>query len=141
MAEGSPLMRTRITGGKLVIAQEIITDHALIIDDGKISHIEPESANTSADSLIDARGMWVAPGLIDVAVHGGDGHDTMDATTESIHGMARFFAVHGVTSYYPTTMTAPADAIIAAIENVARCPQPDDGAQHLGVHVEGPYIN
>jgi N-acetylglucosamine-6-phosphate deacetylase len=134
-------MRTRITGGKLVTPQEIITDHTLIIEDEKISAIEPESGNTSADSVIDAQGMWVAPGLIDVHVHGGHGHDTMDATTESIHGMARFFAEHGVTSYYPTTMTAPADAIIKAIENVARCPQPSNGAQHLGVHVEGPYIN
>jgi len=134
-------MRTRITGGKLVIPQEIITDHTLVIEDGKISAIEPDSGQNSADSVIDARGMWVAPGLIDVHVHGGKGHDTMDATPEAIHGMARFFAQHGVTSYYPTTMTAPADAIIAAIENVARCPQPEDGAQHLGVHVEGPYIN
>lgn len=134
-------MRTRITGGKLVMPQEVITGQALVIEDGKISVIEPDSSAVPADSVIDARGMWVAPGLIDVHVHGGSGHDTMDATPEAIHGMARFFAEHGVTSYYPTTMTAPADAIIAAIENVARCPQPLDGAQHLGVHVEGPYIN
>jgi N-acetylglucosamine-6-phosphate deacetylase len=141
MTEGNPIMRTWIIGGTLVTPQEIITDHALVIEDGKISTIEPESSEKSADSVINAGGMWVAPGLIDVHVHGGSGHDTMDATPEAIHGMARFFAAHGVTSYFPTTMTAPPDAIINAIENVARCPQPTDGAQHLGVHVEGPYIN
>ncbi len=134
-------MRTRITGGQLVTPQEIITGQTLVFENGKISAIEPDSSTMSADTVIDARGMWVAPGLIDVHVHGGSGHDTMDATPEAIHGMARFFAEHGVTSYFPTTMTAPPDAIINAIENVARCPQPADGAQHLGVHVEGPYIN
>jgi len=54
--------------------------------------------------------------------------------------MAEFFARHGVTSYLPTTITAPSPAIDAAIHNIINMAQPRVGAQHLGVHLEGPYI-
>jgi len=83
----------------------------------------------------------VVPGFIDVHVHGGVGYDTMDAAPEAIAHMGRFFAAHGVTGYLPTTMTASADAIAAAIDNVMACDQPADGARHLGLHLEGPYLN
>jgi len=56
-------------------------------------------------------------------------------------GWQPFYAKHGVTSYYPTTMTMPAPDIQKALENVEHCTQPTNGAQHLGVHVEGPYLN
>ena len=55
--------------------------------------------------------------------------------------MARFFASHGVTAYLPTTWSAPLKNILNALHTIATCPQPTDGAHHLGVHVEGPYIN
>lgn len=130
----------RITGGTLITPFETLAGRDLVIDGGVIAAIAPADGAAQGET-VDARGLFVAPGMIDVHVHGGDGHDTMDATPEALHGMARFFARHGVTAYYPTTMTAPPDAIHAAIENARRCPQPADGAQHLGVHVEGPYLS
>ncbi|MGB7117000.1 MAG: N-acetylglucosamine-6-phosphate deacetylase, partial [Anaerolineales bacterium] len=93
------------------------------------------------DRVIDARGYWISPGLIDVHVHGAMGFDTMDATPEALHTMGSFFAKHGVTSYLPTTMTETPEAILKSITNVANCAQSDEAAQHLGVHVEGPYFN
>ena len=65
----------------------------------------------------------------------------MDATVEAVHTMARHFASHGVTSYLPTTWSASPDLIYNAIKNVKNCPQPSDGARHLGVHIEGPYLS
>ncbi len=129
-----------IAGGTLITPFETLADHDLIIEGSTIAALRP-AVSRADGGAIDARGLFVAPGLIDVHVHGGAGHDTMDAMPEALHGMARFFARHGVTAYYPTTMTAPPDAIYAAVENVRRSPQPDDGAQHLGVHVEGPYLS
>lgn len=130
----------RITGGTLITPFETLAGRDLVIEGGVIAALAPAGGAAQGET-VDARGLFVAPGMIDVHVHGSDGHDTMDATPEALHGMARFFARHGVTAYYPTTMTAPPDAIHAAIENARRCSQPDDGAQHLGVHVEGPYLS
>jgi len=131
-----------ISGGTLITPGETLPDRTLVIEDQKIVSIEAgRRAAGPAERLIDAQGLWVAPGLIDVHVHGGAGRDTMDATPEALHGMARFFARHGVTCYLPTTVAASSQATLAAAENVARCPQPGDGAHHLGVHLEGPYLN
>jgi len=133
-------MRMIIRNGIIITPQEVLHNQTVIINDQAIERIGADS--TSPDTtVIDAQGCYVVPGFIDVHVHGADGHDTMDATTEAIHGMGAFYAKHGVTSYYPTTMTMPAPNIQAALENVENCPQPTNGAQHLGVHVEGPYLN
>ncbi len=135
-------MRTVITNGNIIGPNQVYTGHALIIDEGKITAIAPAPVpQQSDDTVIDAQGMWIAPGFIDIHVHGAAGHDTMDATPEALHGMARFFATHGVTSFYPTTMTASRVDINAAIENVELAPPPPDGAQPLGLHLEGPYFN
>lgn len=130
-----------IINGRIITLDTVLDGHTLVIEAGKIAAIVPAESAPPASEILDAQGLWVAPGFIDVHVHGGDGHDTMDATPQAIHSMARFFARHGVTSYFPTTMSAPAEAIARAIANVAACPQPEDGAQHLGVHVEGPYLS
>jgi N-acetylglucosamine-6-phosphate deacetylase len=134
-------MTIEIRGGTLITPHETLTGHRLVVADGRITRIEPDSAPAADDPAIDAGGLYVVPGMIDVHVHGADGCDTMDATPQALRTMARFFARHGVTGYYPTTMSAPPEAIRAAIENVINCPQPDDGAHHLGVHVEGPYLS
>lgn len=136
-------MRTLISGGTLVTPSEVLPNHTLVIDGPRIASIEPRPLRGTGpgEHTIDARGLYVIPGLIDVHVHGSGGHDTMDATPEALHGMARFLAQHGVTGYFPTTIAASPQAIRAAIANIAKCPQPADGARHLGLHLEGPYLN
>ncbi len=135
-------MRTIIRGGTIITPHNTLEGHALIIEAGRITALVPGAGDEQpGDTVITADGLSVAPGLIDIHVHGADGHDTMDATPEAIHGMARYFAAHGVTSYLPTTMAASRADTTAAVENVRNCPQPADGAAHLGVHLEGPYLN
>ena len=135
-------MRTIISGGKIIGPNQVFQGHSVIIAEGRIEAITPGPvATSSADRVIDAQGMWIAPGFIDIHVHGAAGHDTMDATPEALHGMARFFATHGVTSFYPTTMTAAHESINAALHNVETTVASTDGARPLGVHLEGPYFN
>ena len=135
-------MKTYITGGTLVTPHRILPGYTLVIEGEKIVSIESgELALDPGAVVISAAGHWVCPGFIDVHTHGAVGVGAMDATPEAIHRMARFKAQHGVTSYLPTTWSAAPDRVIKAIENVAACPQPEEGAHHLGVHVEGPYLN
>ncbi|MEA3346315.1 MAG: amidohydrolase family protein, partial [Chloroflexota bacterium] len=132
-----------ISGGRVVTPLEILEPGTVVVKGGKIAAIE-EGASQSGDEgkVINAEGLTVAPGLIDIHVHGAASHDTMDATPEALEEMALFFARHGVTSFLPTTMTASREGILAAVENIARCMEEgSDGAEILGVHLEGPYFN
>lgn len=137
-------MRTIIYGGTILTPDETLPDHALVIEAGQIVALEPGLHPISAgahERILHAAGLWVAPGLIDLHVHGSAGSDTMDATPAALAAMSTFFIKHGVTAYLPTTITGPGAAIQAAITNVERTPQPEDGGQHLGVHLEGPYLS
>ncbi|MDH4180048.1 MAG: N-acetylglucosamine-6-phosphate deacetylase, partial [Armatimonadota bacterium] len=134
-------MRTAVRGGRVVTPLDVFDQADIIIEDGKILAIGPGLADTDVSETIDAEGQIVAPGYIDVHVHGSAGHDTMEGTREAIEGMAKFFAGHGVTSFCPTTLTASPQAIMASVRAVHDCQQnPVGGAQPLGVHLEGPYI-
>jgi N-acetylglucosamine-6-phosphate deacetylase len=135
-------MRMVIKGGNVVTPDVVLTGHSLVIEDGRVVSLESDPQARYAGALhIDATGRWVVPGLIDIHVHGAVGHEVMDATPKALEGMSRFFVRHGVTAYLPTTIAASTQAIQAAIENVAHTPQPEGGAQHLGVHIEGPYLS
>lgn len=135
-------MRTFIYGGTLLTPEQTLPDHTLVIEEGKILALEHGRRMPGpGEQGIDAYGFWVAPGLIDLHVHGAAGHDAMDATPQALQEMARFFAQHGVTSYLATTVSAPAESILRAIKNARTTAPPQDGAQHLGIHIEGPYLN
>lgn len=102
------------------------------IDDGKIAFI----GKTDEDGR-DLHGLCVYPGLIDVHSHGCAGHDTMDADG-SLPEMSKFQLEHGVTAWYPTTMTMSSDDIIKATSADISF---KEGATVLGFHMEGPFIN
>ena len=115
----------------------------VLIDAGCISDLgwgAPPLA-TGGDE-IDVEGHILAPGLIDIHVHGALGYDTMDATPEALEQMARFYAQHGVTAFLATTMSGPSRSIIAALRNIAEVMRVGTGgAELLGAHVEGPYLD
>ena len=135
-------MKTFITGGKIILSDTRIEQKTLVIANRKISEIIANLPKPSdSDKVVDAQGKWVSPGLIDIHVHGACGLDMMDCTTDAIHSLGHYYAAHGVTSYLPTTWSATPGLMMKAIDNIANCPQPEDGARHLGVHVEGPYLN
>ncbi len=91
---------------------------------------------------LDATGCVVLPGFVDVHIHGSAGVDVMDASRAGLARLSRFLARHGVTGFLPTTITAPQEALLAAVEAVAGFMEADPpGARALGVHLEGPYIS
>lgn len=115
----------------------------LLCRDGTIALIGAgEVPALDTDETIDAGGLMLLPGFIDVHVHGGVGHEMMDASPDGLRALARFYAQNGVTGFLATTWTESREAIMAALEVVMelRGPQPD-GANILGAHLEGPYLN
>ena len=88
-----------------------------------------------------ADGPYLAPGFVDVHVHGWGGHDAM-GDPAALDGMARSLLRHGVTSFLPTAVTAPLGSLVAFAERVrAWLPDaPADGAEPLGFNLEGPFL-
>ncbi len=100
----------------------------------------PEEAEGA--EVIDAAGLTLLPGFIDIHVHGGDGADVMDADPDGLARIARFHARHGTTALLATTWAASPETIAAAVEVIAAALGPvDGGATILGAHLEGPWIN
>lgn len=112
----------------------------VIINDGVIVDVVDRSEIIGRKE-IDAKDQFVSPGFIDIHVHGGGGHDFMDNTPEAFYEIARAHAQHGTTSMFPTTLTSEVEDLYETIDiykQVARSKY--DGAQFLGLHIEGPYL-
>lgn len=135
---------TYIIGGKIVLPEAVVEGKALAFsqETGKIEGIV-DTVPAGADT-IDACGNYVAPGLVDIHIHGYLGEDTCDAKPEGIKKMAYGVAQNGVTSFLPTTMTVAKNEIIDALNAVRSVKEESktwDGAEIIGVHAEGPFIN
>ena len=135
---------TYIINGKIVLPDAVVCGKFLAFDDadGKIAGVADTLPNGA--KTIDAKGNYVAPGLVDIHIHGYLGEDTCDAKPEGIQKMAYGVAQNGVTAFLPTTMTISKDEIVAALDAVRFLKEKSktwDGAEILGVHAEGPFIN
>lgn len=107
--------------------------------DGKIDRIAPELPGSGG---LDLTGCIVAPGFVDIHIHGCGGADTCDGTREAIASMAANLVTHGVTSFCPTTMTVSLGRIEKVLGVVKNCMEnPPEGASVRGVNMEGPYLS
>ena len=132
-----------IINGKLILKDSIAENMAIVFDD-KIEKIAPLcDIDTSAYEVIDAKGMFVSPGLVDMHIHGYLGADASDADAEGIKKMAEGIIKNGVTAWCPTTMTVSKAEIEAAFDAVREVKNSDSyyGSRILGVNSESPFIN
>ena len=134
-----------IKNGKTILEDEVVLNKAVLFTD-KIVGIVDESEIPEGATVIDAEGGYIAPGLIELHIHGYLGKDVCDASEESIRIISKGLLENGVTGYLPTTMTVDMEVIKGAIESVralmAESKTPEfDGTQILGVHAEGPFIS
>lgn len=122
----------------------------LLVDGGKVVEITSrDTQEVPADvSASDLGAGLIAPGYIDLHIHGSAGHDVMDANPDALPGIERLLVRHGVTSYYPTTVTAPMDTTLRALERLAdaielrkRGNGSAGRACPLGIHIEGPFLS
>ena len=92
--------------------------------------------------VIDARGGYVIPGLVDVHTHGRGNIDVMTATADELVSMGGLYRAAGVTTLFPTVMTAPQEEMIAAIHRIRSAAASPYKQVHMdGIHIEGPYIS
>ena len=128
-----------IVNGKIVLENQILENKVLVFNE-KIINIVNEAPKDC--EIIDANGNYVCPGLIDIHIHGNMGKDTMDGTDDAICTIAKSIARHGVSSFLPTTMTMDEKSITNAIDTIKKYMDKDTkGAQIIGTHLEGPFIN
>jgi N-acetylglucosamine-6-phosphate deacetylase len=127
---------------------DAIDDAVLVVEDGVIAAVGRRSdvAVPPRARVIDFGYAVLAPGLIDIHIHGGAGHDVMEGSDASLAAIERQMATHGVTSYCPTTVTAPVDTTLRSLEALARAvesagKQDATRARPLGVHFEGPFLS
>lgn len=135
-------MKKYITNGVLLTPSERVDDAVVVIDGDVITEVRKKKPNeVFGGEVIDASGHFITPGFIDIHFHGAMGRDAMDAELASLQTISDFCARHGVTSFYPTTWSAAKEDIQYAINCVRENIKNVEGAQILGVHVEGPYLD
>ena len=133
-----------IINGRVVGPHSVLEHHCVVIDCGRIKEIAPTAQVLWPEDaqVIDARDGFVAPGFVDMHIHGALGHDTMDGTVEALAQIARFHAAGGTTAMTPTTTTHSPEKTAGALQAIADAMGHDfGGAQIVGAHVEGPYIS
>jgi N-acetylglucosamine-6-phosphate deacetylase len=121
----------------------------LFVEDGVVASVNSSESREipSNARVIDLGDAVLAPGLIDMHIHGGAGHDVMEASADALPAVERLLYAHGVTTYFPTTVTAPVDRTLAALERLADAiegvtgPANDLRPRPAGIHLEGPFIS
>ena len=138
------------TARQLVAPTGIVAQPLLLVAEGKIVEIAglSERMAPAGVPVVDLGDVVIAPGYIDLHIHGGGGFDVMDDDAAALPAVENLLSRHGVTSYCPTTVTSPLDTTLRALERLADAIETgahDDGtrgrARPLGVHLEGPFLS
>lgn len=140
----------------IITPERLVRGGAIRVSEGRIEWVEDAASAPAHQArcsledprqvrVIDCHGLYVAPGFIDMHVHGGGGADLMDGTTDAIITMATSHARFGTTAMVPSTLTSSMEDLFTTLGNVkvARRLRPGadyPGAAILGVHLEGPYF-
>jgi N-acetylglucosamine-6-phosphate deacetylase len=127
--------------GPILLYDRILEGGAVEIADGRITAVHEHAPVSSGMDTIDLHGRYLAPGYIDLHVHGGAGADFMDGTEEAFRTVCQAHARHGTTSLLPTTTVARHDQHLAFFEMCRKLKgQGTGGSAILGAHFYGPYF-
>ena len=132
-----------IINGRIVLPNEVISDSAIIFDKTIEAIVSVSEIEVDKYEIIDAQGNLVAPGLVDIHIHGYLGEDASDGSADGLKIMAAGIAKNGVTSWCPTTLTIAKDEIERAFDTAREVKAQEEcyGAKILGINCEGPFIN
>jgi len=126
------------TNARLIFPDGIRDGLELVVQDGRIAEIRQQTARTT-NEIVDLGGNYLAPGFVDLHIHGALGRDTMEASAEAFRAICDYHASGGTTSLLLTTATGPIATIVNVLNAVRDCRS--SIKQIAGVHMEGPFIS
>ena len=133
-------MLTQIINARILTPQGWLKDGSVLIRDNKILEVTNCDLAIIGAKLIDAKGMYIVPGGVEIHVHGGGGRDFMEGTEEAFRVAVKAHMQHGTTSIFPTLSSSTIPMIRAAAETTEKMmAEPDSPV--LGLHLEGHYFN
>ena len=133
-------MITKITNGKIISDNEIKNGKNVYISDGTI--LEISDRDIKADSIIDAGGLFVSSGFIDLHLHGAMNGDFADCDVDFVIKAANYHCKHGTTALFPTTLSASFEKTLEALLAIKTAVSSDSFLPNFGgVHLEGPYFS
>lgn len=133
----------------VILPDRLMPDARISIDHGVIVAVEPEDSKSVAGDSMDLQGQFVAPGFVDIHVHGGGGADFMDGTEEAVRTAAGTHLRHGTTTIFPTTTTGSPTQLLGMIDAVRQASREVDGSDPKGsdslpampgIHLYGPFF-
>lgn len=132
-----------IFGKKIITPFKVINNGFVIINNNLIEYVGTRKTNEFHFDEIDYEGEYVVPGFIDIHCHGGNGYDTMDSTETALKEISIFKGKNGCTGFLPTTVTSSIKDKLRAVEVIKKYKKrhTNEGAEILGIHLEGPFIN
>ncbi len=139
--------RLAIIGGNIVTPHSVIENGVVLCEDGKIAFVGSgkDAAPEPGSQIVNATGGIVMPGFIDTHFHGSGGDDVMANGAEGIRRIARALMRFGTTGFLATTIAARHSELMKATDDTLAAEAADrhspEGAEILGLHIEGPYIN
>lgn len=131
----------QVMRGRVILEDGVLEDGMVVVEGEAIKYVGPPLAEyRQVPEQIRTNG-YIWPGLIDIHIHGAGGKDVMDATPEAIETISRTLGRYGVTGFLATTVTGNKQHLERAMANVVnQAPYLQNGAEVLGIHLEGPWI-
>ena len=131
----------KIHNGKILTPYRIIEGGTVVISGSTIIEVSQGNIEVPDAFEIDAGGKYIAPGFMDIHIHGGGGYDFMDGSEEAFLKIAQIHAQHGTTSMVPTTLTSEKENLLQTLNIYEQANRNNTkGAHLLGMHLEGPYF-
>lgn len=135
------MQKLKITNGQVITPFRIIPRGTVLVVGDKIAAVGEGDMEVSDAEELDAKGHYISPGFIDIHVHGGGGCDFMDGEEEGFLKIAALHARYGTTSMVPTTLTSEKEQLLETLRLYEEAHKKNqNGAEFLGLHLEGPYF-
>ena len=133
-----------IAAEQLITAEAVVQRPLLLLQDGRLAKVTSQENEPAPPGTLRLHGATLAPGFLDIHVHGAGGRDVMEGTPEAIATAARMLARHGTTEFLATIVTAPLDHTLRALDALAGAIEDEpanSAARPIGIHLEGPFLS